>query len=102
MTGFRITDGIDRGQAFQFTCDGEPVTAYPGESIAAALMAAGKRRARVTARRQMPRGLYCGMGVCWECIMVVDGKPAVRTCMTPAEPGMKVETQHGTGPGAPT
>ncbi|MFO0996991.1 MAG: (2Fe-2S)-binding protein [Alphaproteobacteria bacterium] len=98
MTGYRMEDGLDRGEPFHFTCDGEPVLAYPGESIAAALFAAGRRKLRTTARLAAPRGLYCGMGVCWECIMVVDGAPAVRACMTAAAPGMRVETQRGLGP----
>ena len=97
MTGFRMEEGIDRGQPFHFTCDGETVLAYPGESIAAALTAAGRRALRTTTRLAAPRGLYCGMGVCWECIMVVDGKPSVRACMTVAVPGMRVETQQGLG-----
>ena len=98
MTGFRMEDGVARGQPFHFTFDGVPVLAYPGESIAAALLAAGKRQWRTTARLAATRGLYCGMGVCWECTMVVDGKPAVRACMTVAAPGMRVETQRGLGP----
>ena len=102
MSGFRMEAGIDRGRPFHFTCDGEPVLAYPGESIGAALFAAGRRKLRTTARLDAPRGFYCGMGVCWECVMVVDGKPAVRACMTAAAPGMRVETQRGLGPLGPT
>ena len=98
MTGFRMEAGIERGQPFHFTCDGEQVLAYPGESIAAALLAHGKRRFRTTAHSGGGRGLYCGMGVCWECVMVVNGQPSVRSCMTPAEPGMRVLTQRGHGP----
>jgi aerobic-type carbon monoxide dehydrogenase small subunit (CoxS/CutS family) len=94
----RIAAGLDRGEAFTFTFDGMAVEAYPGESVAAALIAHGRRKFRETLKREMPRGLYCGMGVCWECIMVIDGRAAVRACMTVAEPYMKVETQHGLGP----
>ena len=96
--GRRLDDGLDRGAAFSFSFDGEPITAYPGETVAAALVAAGRRRLRVSARRAMPRGLYCGMGVCWECALVIDGRASVRACMTEARPGMRVETQHGLGP----
>jgi len=91
MTGFRIEAGLDRGQCFQFTCDGQLVSAYPGESIAAALLAAGRRRLR-TARRGDGRGLYCAMGVCWECAVIVDGEPSVRACTAEAKPGLKVDT----------
>ena len=96
----RIDDGLDRGEAFTFEFDGHPVEAYPGESVAAALIAHGRRRFRETFRLGEPRGLYCGMGVCWECVIVIDGRANVRACMTPAEPGMKVETQIGLGPEA--
>ena len=102
MSGFRVEGGLDRGRAFQFTFDGRPVQAYPGESIAAALMAAGQRATRTTVKMEAPRGLYCGMGVCWECMVVVNGKAATRACMTEARPGMKVETQRGLGPADPT
>ncbi|MBM3596576.1 MAG: (2Fe-2S)-binding protein [Alphaproteobacteria bacterium] len=93
----RVDDGLDRGRAFQFSVDGETVTAYPGESIAAAMLAAGRAAARRTAKRREPRGYHCGMGVCWDCVMVVDGVTDTRTCRTEAKPGMRVETQHGVG-----
>ena len=75
--------------------DGAPVMAYPGESLAAALLAAGRRHGRTSERRHQPRGYFCGMGVCWDCVVVVDGRPGVRACMTSAEAGMQVQTQHG-------
>lgn len=87
--GKRINTGISRGAAFTFRFDGAPVTAYAGETIAAALMAAGERTLRGT-RSGMPRGVYCGMGVCFECLVVVDGRPGVRACTTPAKAGMEV------------
>ena len=95
--GRRIEGDVERGEPFEFLADGEPVSAYPGETVAAALLAAGRRRTRATTRCGEPRGLYCGMGVCFECIMVVDGRPNIRACVTPAVPGMRVETQPGPG-----
>jgi predicted molibdopterin-dependent oxidoreductase YjgC len=77
--------------------DGEPVAAQEGEPIAAALMAAGKRVFRFTKKRQEPRGYFCGLGRCTDCAMNVNGIPQVRTCITPVEEGMQVETQHGAG-----
>ena len=94
--------GIARGKAFPLRVDGERVPAHAGETVAAALLAAGRRALRRTAGRGAPRGVYCAMGVCGECIMVVDGEPGVRTCVTLAAPGMTVQTQHGwlaAGPG---
>jgi D-hydroxyproline dehydrogenase subunit gamma len=87
--------GIDRGHAFELRVDGERVPAYPGETIAAALVAAGRRALRHTALRGEPRGVYCAMGVCGECVMVVNGEPGVRTCVTLAAPGMTVQRQRG-------
>jgi predicted molibdopterin-dependent oxidoreductase YjgC len=93
----RVDQGLDRGVPFSFRFDGQEVRAYPGETVAAALLAADLRKFRSTAKAGLPRGLYCGMGVCWECLVVVDGRPSNRACMTEARPGMRVETQHGVG-----
>jgi aerobic-type carbon monoxide dehydrogenase small subunit (CoxS/CutS family) len=95
MSGDGRVAGIARGDAFELRVDGEPVAAYPGETIAAALMAAGGRALRRTAGRGEPRGVYCAMGVCGECVMVVDGEPGVRACVTLAAPGMVVQRQRG-------
>ena len=93
----RITEGITRGEAFEFSFDGQNITAYPGETIAAALLAAGKRVFRATEKTGNPRGYYCGMGVCWGCTVIVDGRPNVRACVEQAKPGMQVKTQYGIG-----
>jgi hypothetical protein len=93
--GDRRAAGIARGQAFELRVDGEAVRAFPGETIAAALLAAGQRALRHTAGRGEPRGVYCAMGVCGECVMVVDGEPGVRACVTPAAPGMVIQRQRG-------
>ena len=90
----RRAPGIERGSAFELLVDGERVVAYPGETIAAALLAAGQRALRRTALRREPRGVYCGMGVCGECAMVVNGEPGVRTCVTQALPAMTI-SRHG-------
>jgi predicted molibdopterin-dependent oxidoreductase YjgC len=79
------------------TVDGRPIAAIAGEPIAAALLAAGIRKFRVTPRFGSPRGLFCGIGRCTDCVMTVDGRPNVRTCVTPVKDGMIVETQIGLG-----
>src|SRR5712691_11500294 len=68
---------------------GRPVDCRPGETVAAALVAAGELACRVT-RAGDARGVFCGMGVCHDCVVVVDGVPA-RSCMTPVRDGMTVE-----------
>ena len=77
--------------------DGKPVTAQEGEPIAAALAAVAKRVFRYTKKRREPRGYFCGLGRCSDCLMTVNGVPQVRTCITPVEDGMRVETQEGLG-----
>jgi D-hydroxyproline dehydrogenase subunit alpha len=70
--------------------DGRPVPVAPGQTVAGALWAAGIRSWRTTRRREQPRGLFCGIGACFDCLATVDGTPAQRLCLTPAHPGMEV------------
>jgi hypothetical protein len=81
----------------RLTVDGRGVEAREGEPIAAALVAAGVRVFRKTSKLGEPRQLFCGIGRCTDCVMVVDGQPNVRTCVTPVRDGMAVETQDGRG-----
>ena len=78
---------------FEFEFDGRPVKAREGQSIAEALLDDGITTFRKT-RNGEGRGVFCGMGVCFECRAIIDGKPNTRTCMTPATPGCKVRTQE--------
>jgi predicted molibdopterin-dependent oxidoreductase YjgC len=72
--------------------DGESVEACAGESVAAALLASGHRIFRRTEKRNATRGLFCGMGICFDCLVQIDGEPGVRACMTPVRDGMVIET----------
>lgn len=89
----RINIGINRGAPFEFQVDGVKIQAYPGETIATALLSNGWLVFRKGAEASEDRAFYCGMGVCWECRVSVNGLPNVRACMTLAEPGMRVEIQ---------
>jgi predicted molibdopterin-dependent oxidoreductase YjgC len=80
-----------------FTFDGAPVAFREGWSVGAALTAAGIRSWRTTRQEGRPRGLFCGIGVCFDCLVTVDGRPSLRACLLPAESGAAVTTQHGTG-----
>ncbi len=71
-----------------------------GEPIAMALKAAGVDIHRYTSKHHKPRGIFCAIGRCTDCVMIVDGKPNVRTCVTPLARGMKVQTQYGVSPKA--
>ncbi|QBD82529.1 (2Fe-2S)-binding protein [Ktedonosporobacter rubrisoli] len=88
---------VEREEPFTFSFEEQPVTAYPGETIGAALIAAGILTFRTTRKAGKPRGIFCGIGVCFDCLLVVNGRPNVRACMTPARPNMLVKVQVGAG-----
>jgi predicted molibdopterin-dependent oxidoreductase YjgC len=89
--------GVRRGAAFAVTFDGKTLSAYEGETVLAVLWAAGIRALRKTARTRQPRGFFCGMGVCFDCLVTVDGRPGVRACVEPARPGMAISRQQDAG-----
>jgi sarcosine oxidase subunit alpha len=70
--------------------NGRPVSAYRGESVFAALHAAGYRLLRRSHRGGAARGAFCGMGLCQECRITVDGTPGRRACITPVRDHMEV------------
>jgi len=92
-----ILGKLDEGPVVQITVDGETIQAIEGEPISAALIAAGKTVFRYTQKLHQARGVYCAIGRCTDCMMVVDGVPNVRTCVTPVKAGMNIKTQHGLG-----
>ena len=71
--------------------DGEPIETVAGRSIGAVLLERGVRVLRHGPAGD-PRGLYCGIGVCQECRVRVEGRGTVRACVTPLEEGMRVTT----------
>ncbi len=77
--------------------DGMPYPAREGEMLAAALTANGISTFRYTKKHHRPRGIFCAIGRCTDCVMTVDGVPNVRTCVTPARDGMRLSVQQGTG-----
>lgn len=86
---------MTKKNTLMFTVDGEAVTAGQGQTIAEAMLSAGMYRCRTTKNGE-ERGIFCCMGVCHECRMIVGGVPNVRSCMTPAYQGCIVETQDDT------
>ena len=90
-----ILGTYQKGPLVTFTLDGKEMKGYEGEPIAAALRAAGVMTHRHTSKLDMPRGIFCAIGRCTDCVMIVDGKPNIRTCVTPLQQGMKVQTQYG-------
>lgn len=92
--GLRLP-GVGRGRRVKIVVNGRPAEAYDGESVAAVLITEGERAFRRTPRRGEPRGLFCGMGVCYDCLVVIDGQPGCRACMTLVRDGMVVRLQDG-------
>lgn len=83
------------GRRVRFAFDGTTLEGVEGEPIAAALLAAGVRSLRRTRLRGEPRGIYCGIGHCFECRVTVDGSHGVRACLTPVREGMVVQSEEG-------
>lgn len=80
-----------------FRFDGRPVPFRPGQSVGAALIAAGVLSWRTTRVGGRPRGLFCGIGICFDCLVIVERSPNERACLVLAEPDLEVSTQEGTG-----
>jgi predicted molibdopterin-dependent oxidoreductase YjgC len=89
--------GLERGRPVTLALDGLTVSAYEGETVAAVLLAESHIATRTTPGGS-PRGVYCGMGVCFDCLVVVDGVPNTRACVTWVRDGMDVARQDGFGP----
>lgn len=101
MTPRRVDPASDpirpgAAEAVRFTVDGDPVEGLRGQTIAGALLASGTLAWRTTASAGRPRGVFCGIGVCFDCTVTVNGLPDVRACQRRAVDGDVVET----GPGA--
>jgi D-hydroxyproline dehydrogenase subunit gamma len=77
------------------TIDSEVITARPTDTVAAALLAAGHAACRETAVSKTPRGPYCLMGVCFDCLVMIDGVGNRQGCLVRVREGMHVETQRG-------
>lgn len=83
----------ERGPRCAIHVDGLEIVAHEGETVAAAVLAAGAGPFRRTDRDGAPRAYFCGMGVCHDCLVVVDGLASVRACMEPVRAGMRIERQ---------
>jgi predicted molibdopterin-dependent oxidoreductase YjgC len=77
--------------------DDKKLVALESDTIASALLANGIKVCRYTRKRHEPRGLFCAIGRCNDCLMIVDGIPNVRTCVTYVRDGMQIKTQVGNG-----
>jgi len=84
----------ERGSV-RIVVDGRSIAASPGDSVAAALLAAGVLACRTTPVSGAPRAPYCMMGVCFDCLLTIDGVGSRQACLTRVRDGMAIETQQG-------
>jgi sarcosine oxidase subunit alpha len=85
----------ESGAAVGLTVDGKAVRAQSGDTVAAALLLAGIDHCRTTPVTGAPRAPYCLMGVCFDCLVTIDGVGSRQGCLVPVREGMTVETQIG-------
>ena len=83
------------GATIELTIDGRSTRVRAGDTVAAALLSAGVLASRVADVSGAPRAPYCMMGVCFECLVTVDGVGNRQGCLVPVKPSMRIETQHG-------
>ena len=88
---------FERGEKVVFFFNGREMEGYTSETIAAALHAAGVRELSQSPELHRPRGLFCAIGNCSSCFMVVDGQSNVRVCVEKVRPGIRIESQRGKG-----
>ncbi len=97
ITAHPILGGLPDTSMVTIHVDGKALRAREGDTVSSALLANGIRIHRYTRRENAPRGIFCGIGQCTDCMMVIDGQPNVRSCITPVADGMQIETQQGNG-----
>ena len=77
-------------QTVEFTFNGAPLKAVPGQTIAAAIFAADQKVLRTTRLKGEERSIFCGIGICWDCVVTVDGVMNQRACLIQVKDGMVV------------
>ncbi|HZY52666.1 MAG TPA: (2Fe-2S)-binding protein [Reyranella sp.] len=85
----------DAGETVSLKVDGREIRARAGDTVAGAMLAAGIDRFRTTPVTESPRAPYCLMGVCFDCLVTIDGVGSRQACLVPVREGMAVETQLG-------
>jgi len=85
----------DSGEPVHVSIDGERFAARAGDSVAAAMLAAGRTSCRTTPVSGAPRAPYCMMGVCFDCLVTIDGVGNRQGCQVRVAKGMAIETQRG-------
>lgn len=97
LAGDLRTTGVGRGTPVLVYIDGKEVSAFEGENVLAVLWTSGNHTLHTTARFREPRGFYCGIGVCFDCLVTIDGTVNVRACLEPVRAGMQIKRQQDAG-----
>jgi sarcosine oxidase subunit alpha len=84
-----------KSRAISFVFEDVTVNAFEGQTVAQALVAANRGRCRTTPVSGASRAPYCLMGVCFDCLVTIDGKQNQQGCLVPVREGMRVTIQHG-------
>ena len=92
---FQRLPEADAAARVALTVDGQAVDARSGDSVAAALLAAGRASCRTTPVSGAMRGPFCLMGTCFECLVTIDGVGNRQACQVTVRAGMRVQTQQG-------
>jgi sarcosine oxidase subunit alpha len=93
MIDLRIP-GLKRGKRLTLFINGEKSVAHEGETVHAALIAAGVTAFGKTRKLEQPCGTLCGMGICYQCLVTINGVPDQRACMNKVAQDMEIIT-HG-------
>ena len=97
VSPYRRLEPLD-GPSVTLEIEGRAVTVPAGESVAAAMLVEGFAAFRETPVSQTPRGPFCMMGACFDCLVEIDGVPNRQACMTRVAEGMRVSAMHGARP----
>ena len=81
----------------EFIFEGKKYKGFEGDTVAAALHSNGIKIFRYAPKTERPMGFFCAVGKCSSCLVVINGKPNIKSCITPLEEGMVIERQHGKG-----
>jgi predicted molibdopterin-dependent oxidoreductase YjgC len=91
-SGFVRMNKVERGEALQIKIDGTAILAFPGETVATAMLSTGLLRCQTHEDR--PLGVFCNIGQCCSCLMTINGVSGVRACQTPVSPGLEIQTRN--------
>jgi len=92
---FRRLEGSDERPVQRIEFEGTPIAARTGDSVAAALLMAGVGHFRTTPVSGTPRAPYCMMGICFDCLVEIDGVANQQACMVQVQDGMTIRRQQG-------